>query len=50
MLTWHQRNKALLAAYRKNYYRTHEEYRLRKIQQAKERYRRLQGEKTGEPR
>lgn len=40
-LTWAARNKEHLAAYKRKYYATHEEYRQKKIQKALERYYRL---------
>jgi len=39
--TWHARNKERLAAYKREYYKSHPEYRLRKIQKALARYYRL---------
>ena len=40
-LTWHDRNKERLAAYKRAYYKSHPEFRLKKIQKALERYYRL---------
>ena len=39
--TWHQRNKEKLAAYKRAYYQSHEDYRIRKRQKALERYYKL---------
>lgn len=41
MESWHARNKEKLAAYKRQYYKLHPEYRLRKIQKALARYYRL---------
>ena len=41
MESWHARNKEKLAAYKRQYYKSHPEYRLRKIRKALERYYRL---------
>lgn len=42
MESWHARNKEKLAAYKRQYYKLHPEYRLRKIQKALARYYRLE--------
>ena len=34
MESWHARNKEKLAAYKRQYYKSHPEYRLKKIQKA----------------
>lgn len=49
MESWHARNKEKLAAYKRQYYASHEEYRQKKIQKALERYYRLKAAVAVQP-
>lgn len=47
-VNWHQTNKEYLAAYKRKYYATHEQYKLKKRQQALARYYKLKEQKQNQ--